>query len=117
MHVQAAVGRDVQHRWRQDEAIGGDDDDVGGQRGQGGHRLRLTQRGRLQHRNAVPCGQAFDGRSGQLATAAGRAVGLRRHTDHLVAAGQQRGQRRHGEVRRAHEDNACGHVGTSRHET
>ena len=105
MHVPTAVQRDVEHRLRQDQAIGHHHHQVGLERTQ-----RLFRNGgpevfRLQHRDAALHRLPLDRRRGQPATTACRAVrlGVDGHHLGLVRGGAQAG---HGEFRRAGEDDA-----------
>ena len=107
MHVQAAEGRQVQHRLRQDGAVGGHADDVGLERGQLGLHGLVAQRARFEHGQPQALGGALHRRRFQLPAAPAHGVGAGVHGRHLVLLGQvlQYGGR---ELRRAHEHDAHG---------
>ncbi len=96
MHVPAAVGRNGQHRARQDQAVGDHHHQVRGQCAQRLPGFGAAQRLRLQDRNAAGDGFELDRRSGKAAAATGGPVrlGVDGH-DFVVPRG--RAQRRHRE--------------------
>ena len=76
-------------------------------RPEGGEERLVLQPLRLQHRDAVLArATLLDRAFADLLAAAARPVGLRDDADDGVARGEQRLQRRHGEVRRAEEHEA-----------
>jgi hypothetical protein len=103
VHVPTAVLRDVEHRLRQQQAVGDDHDQVRRQRPQLRlHRLR-AQRGRLEHLEPARQRVLLDPRHAQAAAAPRRPVGLGVDADDLGLAGG-RAQRGHGELGGAGED-------------
>ena len=110
MQVEAAEARRFEHRGRQQEAVGDDDGGIGGMRGEGGLvclaplKLAGVSTG-MPRRLGERC-------TGDLRSAMPRPAGTRRlrvDGDDLVPGADDLRQRRHGEVRRAHEDDAQGH--------
>jgi hypothetical protein len=105
VHVEAAEARHVEHRLRQDLAVGDDDGDIRLQSRELGDELRIARPRRLQHRHRALDRELLHRRRVQLAAAAGRLVGLADHRHHLLGV-EEGPQRRHRELRRAHEDDA-----------
>ena len=100
---------------RQRERLGGQDQPVGDHH----HHIRFpsrqglaalggAQRGGLRHRQAVREGEFFDRAMLDAPPAPRGPVGLGEHSHHLVAGGDQRRERRHGELRGPGEDDAHG---------
>ena len=112
VHVDHAEPRDRQNRLGEDAPVRGDDAEVGVPAGQGVEKRRILHALRLQHGEAGRQRARLDRRVGHLLAAASRPVGLRDDADHGVRRrGEQRVQRRHGELRRAEEDDAKGRHG------
>ncbi len=104
----------LQHRLRQDEAIGDDHRDIGAERGEVGLRRLIAQGARREDGNGEAVGEAVHRRLLLVHAAAG---GLRRagiDRDDLVALAKDLGEGGHGEIRRAHEDDAQAHAWASR---
>ena len=106
--VQATVGRDLQHGFGQDQAIGGDD-----------HHIRLQcrqlllglfglQADRLEHGNAGIQRHLFDRAGHEFAATASRAVGLAVYAHHIMAGFQQGLQGYGGKIRCSGKNNAHG---------
>ena len=92
------------HGLRQDLAVGGDDADVGAERGNSGS----TTAGSLSVAGCstgsrASIARALTGASDLLLAAPARPIGLRHHADDAVRRGEQRVERRHRELRRAEE--------------
>ncbi len=105
VHVDAALREGVEHGARQDLAVGDDDGEIGVGGAQRLGHLGRAGRARLQHRDAGLLGHALDRRRGEPVPAAGRLVRLG-HDQHHAVARDGGAQRRHRELRRAHEDQA-----------
>ena len=114
MQVEAAERHRIENGLRQDHAVS---DHHGGISLEGA-KLRLglvgAQRLRRQHGNAKPLRLARHRRRLQLHTAPGGLRLARIHGHDLMAMGHQLEQRRHREIRRAHEDQTKRHVGIQR---
>ena len=97
-----------QHRLRQQQAVG--DHDHHDRRTSAARRStrRLAQRRRLLDRQAVPQRALLDRARCELLAAAGGTIGLRVDGDDPMREAQQRFERRHGELRRAGEDDGQG---------
>ncbi len=97
--------RNVEHRLRQDQAVGRDHQQVGrrfDQRHMGG---RVSQPLRLMHRNTVRQRHLLDRAGDEFLPATGRPVGLAQHEGNFEAGGKQGPQRDGGEFRRTREGN------------
>ena len=113
MDVDRAVGGQFQHRPGEDQPIGGDDQEVGRERGQRGACRRVfAQGGRLLDGQAIGERLLLDRSDADFVAAACGAVGLGDHGDHLPVVGggvvMERDQGGHGKFRRPHHDNAEG---------
>ena len=109
MKVEAAEPRRRQHRRRQNEAVGDDDADVGGEGAERLLRLGAAQGRRRHDRQAEFVGEPMDWGLGQLQAAPSgrlRRAGVDR--DDLVAMLENGAQGRSGEIRRAHENDPHG---------
>ena len=112
VHVPAAIGGDGEHRGRQDQPVGHDDEQVRCERSEllaGLHRPEVL---RLVDRDPARQGFELDRGGLQLAAAPGGSVGLGVGRHHLATA-RRRTQGRHGELRRAGEDQAQRHQAAS----
>ena len=107
MHVPAAVLRDVEHRLRQDQAVGHHDHHVGLHLAQCVLGGLLLQRQRLQYGNAALDRLQLDRGRRQPAPSAGGPVGLGVDGHHFMV-GMRGAQAGHGERRRAGEDDSHG---------
>lgn len=85
MDVERPDGRDVQHGLGQNEAVGGDDQRVGAERGERGAVGFVLEVERLEDRNAELLRQHLDGGRLELVPAPGGAVGLAIGGDDLAA--------------------------------
>ena len=106
VNIQAPVARRVEHRLRQDQAIGGDNRDIGPMRCKRGLFIGALQADRGVHRNAGGLCRQMHRRWLQLLAPARRARRLRIGRDHLVPGRDQRVQRRHRKFGGSHEDHA-----------
>ena len=106
MDVDAAQARRLQHRLRQQQAVGHHHHQVGPIGGQALHIRRVLEIHRLLHRDGRLQRDLLDRAGCQLAPAPGRAVRLGVHRDHLVGRVDQGPQRGYGKVRRTGEDDA-----------
>ena len=105
MDVQAAMARRIQHGLRQDQTIGGNDCDVGTQRGKGCLFFGTFQRQRVAHRDPQFLGLAVNGGGGQFFPPASAGAGrLGVDGTHILPRRDQRFQRRNGKVRGTHEN-------------
>jgi hypothetical protein len=89
VYVQDSERRDVEHRLPQDLAVGGDDPYIGREAAKLFDGFGLTDRWRLEDREASLQRQRLDGRRRQLAATAHRAVRLRVDSNDLVPAFEQ----------------------------
>ena len=94
--------RDVQHLLREDLAEGRRDHHVRLKRAQLRHALMPADLLKLKHRTAALQRPSLDRAGGQPVAATHGAIRLREYADHLIACVQQRVQRGHRELRRAH---------------
>jgi hypothetical protein len=106
MNVERAEARRIEHRLRQDQAVGGDDEQVCLHRGDPVARFLLLERFRLENRQPACRGQAFHGAGHGAQSATRGPVGLRQDECDFVTRGEQRGERALGEFRRSGEDEA-----------
>ena len=106
MHVDRAVGRDIEHGLRQDLAVGDDDDHVRCQFAQFSDDAFVTHGIRLEDGEAQFQGLFLDRRIGHFLAAAALLVGLRINSRDVVTGLGQFFQGRDREIRRPHEDDA-----------
>ena len=104
--VDDRVARQVEHRAGEDASVGGDDDQVGLDGGEGGDRFGVAKRSGLEDIDAEALGLDFGGGGAQAAPATGAPVGLGDGESQVVAPLGQRPERRQRELGRAHEDRA-----------
>ncbi len=104
MHVDAAASRDIQHRLRQYQSVGGNDQQVGLERLQFVHDTVITQRRRLQDAHSMFQGKAFHRTLRQAFAAPRRSIRLRKNRDRHDAGGKQCRQGMQRELRRAGEN-------------
>ena len=104
MNIDAATGWQVQHRLGQNLAVGGNNDKVRPPAPEVLQRLGGANFLRLKDRNGVGVGAVLDGRGVQVQPSSGGFVGLTHYTDYGVLALKQGLERRHGKIRRPHED-------------
>jgi len=106
MNVEAAVDWRIEHRLRQDQAIGRDHRHVSAKRGECGLLLRAPQRRGMPDRNAQFLRAALHRRRLQSLAPSGRARRLGIDAGQLMPRCDQRIQRRDGKFRRSHENYA-----------
>ena len=106
MNVQTAEPRRVEHRARQDQPIGDDDAGIAAQRGEDILRGLVAQARRRCHVEAQPLGGVIHRGLPRLVAAPGGPGRLAVDAGDVVAGGVDGFERRHGERRRAHEDEA-----------
>ena len=115
--VDAAVSRNVEQGLREDAAVGEDDSGVRGERRDQVARLvGADLRGLVDGNAEAIGGDLHFGRMERLLAADG-AVGLREHRRDVVAGVDEGLECRHGDGRRAHEDQSHGGGGYSKEET
>jgi hypothetical protein len=93
MNVERAMRRDLERAWRQEQAVGGNNQRLGLRGGQACQRGIVLQALRLSECQPVLAGQLLHRTPGQPQATAGGAVGLRQHQRDLVSRGKQRLQR------------------------
>ena len=106
MNVEAAEPRCIENRLWQDQPIGGDHSDIEIERGEGCLFLGVLERNRVADRNSEGLGALLDQCRLQCLTAAGWPRRLAISGYHVVAGGDQRFERRDGEIGSTHESNA-----------
>ena len=104
MDVEAAARRTLENRGRQDQPISDDHRQFGLESEEIGLGVEVAQRKRMAHLDPKAFGGSLDGGFALRLAPAGRARRLAIHGRYLVARLVQRGQRRHRELGRAHED-------------
>ena len=104
MNIDAATGRQVQHRLGNDLAVGGNHNEVRPPAAEMFQRLGGANLWRLKDRHGVGAGAVLDGRGVQVQPSSGGFVRLTHHPDHCVLALKQGLKRRHGKLRRPHKD-------------
>lgn len=104
MNVDTAKGRQVQHRLGNDLAVGGNNNEVRLPAAEMLQRLGGANLLRLKDRHGMGAGAVFDGRGVQVQPSSGGFVWLTHHPDHYVLALKEGLKRRHGKLRRSHED-------------
>lgn len=113
MDVQASQARRIEHRLRQQQAVGRHNGDIGAQRSEFFLFLGALQRNRVPNLDPTCLGFLVDGRGGQfLAAATAGARRLAVDGNDLVPGLDQRDECGHREIGRSHEDDAHG-VGNS----
>ena len=112
MHIDRANARDIQHLLGQDVAERRRDAQIGLERAQ---RLHAVHAGlyRLHHGDAVRQRALLDGAEGNLLAAPGGLVRLAEHAHYVVTGADERLQRRHAVIGRAHKHNAKRHYSCS----
>ena len=103
MHVEAAVGRKVQERLRQDLPEGDDHAEVRFDLFQFRHRFGAADPIRLEDRDPVRLGADLYRRRHERLAASGGLVRLRDCEHDLMAGGDKSVQHRHGKFRGTHE--------------
>ena len=106
MDVDSAEFRNRQHLGRKDLPEGRRHKQIGLQRFQRLASLRAADALKLQHGDAMLLCADLDRRGRELALAADGTIRLGHRAHDLIARADQRLQRRHGKLRRAHENNA-----------
>ncbi len=105
MDVDAAARQCVEHRFRQDLAVGHHDGELGSRGDERVAQLARPRRSRLDHGEPELVRRELDGGRGQLTAAPGGLVRLGHHERDLVVLAQ-RTQAGHREFGRAHEHEA-----------
>ena len=106
MEVEAAERGKLEDRFRQYQAIGDDDRDIGRMAEKTLRRLFVAKGLRRQHLDAEPLRRELDGRRPFRHATAGRTRRARIGGDDLMARPDDGGERRNGKLRRAHEDDS-----------
>ena len=106
MQVEGAVSRSLEDRRRQDQPIGHDHRGVGVKRPEAFQLLGVLQPFRCAQGEPRRFSCGLDGRFAQSHAAAGAARRLGINASDLVARFEDRAKARHGEIGRAHEDDA-----------
>ena len=104
VHVHDTERRHMQDVVGQDAPVGGNAEDIGVGLAQAIHNLGRDASG-LHHRDIELQGCRLDRRRLELLSATAHGIGSREHQDHLETQSEL-AQGRHGEIGRAHEDNA-----------
>lgn len=104
MDVEAAQARGVEHRLRQDEAIGRDHRQIRPDRREIGAVGLVAERARGADRQAERLGRRLDRARPRLLAPPGRPGRLAVDAGDLVAGRSQRPQGGHREIRRSHDD-------------
>ena len=119
MHIDAAQPWGIQRTLRQQQAVGDDHHDIGGQCFEFSEHCRSAQRRRLVHRQLMAQRELLDRARSELFASAGGPVGLGVDRDNSMVAREQRREMAGGEIGRAGKDQAqrcAGDAASSRQE-
>src|SRR6185437_1677195 len=106
MHIHATHRGKSKNRCMQNASVGCDSDQIRTPDRKGLQEFRRTDLKRLQDGDSGSLSGKFYRWSDELMPSPLRAIRLRNHADYLVIGSKERFERRDGEFRCAHEDNA-----------